>query len=261
MRRTLLRTNCTWWCQARFWAEHVHLHPNLAVAIHALKAAVGLARSALLDDAVVMHAAVHDLEPCRNAQGHLRVRAAAHADPRTTVALASAAATVAASAALASRKAAVTAAKALAVSSARALARPRSRTPPVRHRSRGTTPTSAASSNAPLGPSQASGVLAVPCDPARPGPSPILPSCVQGQRRTANSAAGRSRSRTPQTLRPSARPPSDPHAVQPTVRRRMHTPVRTSGTAATAIAIAAAIAPATGTAAAIAPAAAAAFSC
>ena len=73
-----MRTNCTWWCQARFWAEHVHLHPNLAVAIHALKAAVGLARSALLDDAVVMHAAVLDLEPRRNAQGHLRVRASAH---------------------------------------------------------------------------------------------------------------------------------------------------------------------------------------
>ena len=69
MKRTLLRTNCTWWCQARFWVENVHLHPNLAVAIHALKAAVGLARSALLDDAVTTHAAVLDVEPCRNAQG------------------------------------------------------------------------------------------------------------------------------------------------------------------------------------------------
>ena len=147
MKRTLLRTNCTWWCQARFWAEHVHLHPNLAVAIHALKAAVGLARSALLDDAVAMHAAVLDVEPCRNALGHLRVRAAAHADPRTTAALASAAATCAASAALASRKAAVTAAKASAASTARAHARPRSRTPPVRRRTRGTTPSSAARSS------------------------------------------------------------------------------------------------------------------
>ena len=111
MRRILLRTNCTWWCQARFWAEHVHLHPNLAVAVQALKSAGGLARSAFMDDAIAMHASILDVEPCWNAQGRLRVRAAAHVDPRTTAALASAAATIAASAALASRKASIAAAK------------------------------------------------------------------------------------------------------------------------------------------------------
>ena len=31
--RALLRTACTWWCNARFWACHAMLHPNLALAV------------------------------------------------------------------------------------------------------------------------------------------------------------------------------------------------------------------------------------
>ena len=89
MLRIIVRTNCAWWCAARFWAEHVHLHANLA----------------LLDDAVATHAQVFDFDPCWNAQGMLRIRAAADADARTRQALTAAAATTAASAVLAAKKA------------------------------------------------------------------------------------------------------------------------------------------------------------
>ena len=84
----------------------------MKVAIHALKEAAGLASSALVCDAIVARATVLGLEPCWNAEGHLSVRAAAHADHRTAATLATAAAVTSASVAQAARKAASAAAKA-----------------------------------------------------------------------------------------------------------------------------------------------------
>ena len=206
MRRALLRTNCTWWCQARFWAENVHLHPNFAVAIQALKAAVGLARSNLLDDAVATHATVLDVETCRNAQGRLRVRAAAHADLRTTTAMASAATACAAAAALASRKAALAATRATAGfttvrvhANRRITTRPRSRTPPIRRTTvLGTVPP-------------------VPCtDHSFLGhfPTPVLVSTGPPDQ-DGTAARSSSRSRSPAPRLSSLRAPADLHAAPP----------------------------------------------
>ena len=61
--RKLLRTACTWWCVARFWADRVLLHPNLAVAIQGLKTAAQLPGSAVLEEACRVHADVLQLEP------------------------------------------------------------------------------------------------------------------------------------------------------------------------------------------------------
>ena len=55
--KPLLHTACTWWCNARFWACHAMLHPNLALAVRALKVAAGLLQSKLIHFAAQQHAA------------------------------------------------------------------------------------------------------------------------------------------------------------------------------------------------------------
>jgi len=37
--KAIKRSGCTWWCQRRFWAQRISLHPRLGTAIQAFKAA------------------------------------------------------------------------------------------------------------------------------------------------------------------------------------------------------------------------------
>ena len=78
----LLRTSCTWWCRARMWAANVTVHPNLALAIRALKAAVDLPRSTMLKAAVQCHAARLQLVAAWDSIGCLRIGPCADADQR-----------------------------------------------------------------------------------------------------------------------------------------------------------------------------------
>ena len=34
--RAILSTRCTWWCQGRWWAQRIQLHPVLGIAAHVL---------------------------------------------------------------------------------------------------------------------------------------------------------------------------------------------------------------------------------
>ena len=82
----LLRTGCTWWCVARFWADHVLSHPNFAMAIQSLKNAALLPFSVVLGEAVKQHAAVLKLVAFWNSDGSLRLRHGVDADYRTVAA-------------------------------------------------------------------------------------------------------------------------------------------------------------------------------
>ena len=64
------------------WAANVAVHPNLALAIRALKAAVDLPRSSMLQAAVRCHAARLQLVAAWNSTGCLRIGPCADADPR-----------------------------------------------------------------------------------------------------------------------------------------------------------------------------------
>ena len=86
MYRQLLRSRCTWWCVARVWADRVTAHPNYALAIQSLKAAVGLPASRVKNAAVKCHAAYIGLRPVFGAGGDFRLAPAADADERAVFA-------------------------------------------------------------------------------------------------------------------------------------------------------------------------------
>ena len=56
LRRSIIKTRCTWWCPARWWAERIALHPRYGTAILGLKTAKTLVNypSEHLDNSVNM---------------------------------------------------------------------------------------------------------------------------------------------------------------------------------------------------------------
>ena len=63
--KAITAKRCTWWCQGRFWLEHVQLHPVLGAAVQALKAGAKVAawaHSHMLQAAARCYAGVLGLE-------------------------------------------------------------------------------------------------------------------------------------------------------------------------------------------------------
>ena len=64
------------------WAANIAVHPNLALTIIALKAAVDLPQSGMVQAAVCCHAARLQLTAAWSSEGFLRIGPCADADPR-----------------------------------------------------------------------------------------------------------------------------------------------------------------------------------
>ena len=64
------------------WAANISVHPNLALAIRALKAAVDLPQSGMVQAAVCCHAARLQLTAAWSSEGFLRIGPCANADLR-----------------------------------------------------------------------------------------------------------------------------------------------------------------------------------
>lgn len=89
----ILRTNCTWWCRARFWAERIGLHPRYGTVLRNLGAAEKhhAWRAPCVQHTMRRQTALIDLEVVAYGETGLWLAPAAAADARVTAAAATAA--------------------------------------------------------------------------------------------------------------------------------------------------------------------------
>ena len=86
--RAIIRSNCSWWCQGRWWCDRILLHPCFGSAVSAILAAprVALWKGEGVQKSLQDHASILGLQVISWNSHGLWLRPAANADPRVLAA-------------------------------------------------------------------------------------------------------------------------------------------------------------------------------